>query len=158
VVDPALGPKAKPEDKRILIIDDDESILLLMKTTFDIEGFQVRTAKDGREIIKIAAEFKPHLIITDLMMPGSGGYDVLRSLQGDPLTSKVPVVLVTGSHMNSSTKDLLKQESNLAGYFEKPVRPETLTRHVHKLLNTISLAELRAQSSKDVPINFNDVF
>ncbi|MCG3205338.1 MAG: Response regulator PleD [Elusimicrobia bacterium] len=130
-----------------------------MKTTFEIEGFDVKTARDGRNIQKISSDFKPDLVVTDLMMPGVGGFDVIRQLQSDPVTNKVPVLLITGSNMNESTKSMMQMESNLVGYFEKPVRPETLLRKIHKLLNTASLSEQRAaDSTKDYPTNFNDIF
>lgn len=158
MVEPTPKPKIKSSEKRILVIDDDEAILMLMKTHFEIEGFQVKTAKDGRAIQKLASEYNPDLILTDLMMPGVGGYDVLRELQGDPLTSKTPVLLITGSHMNESTKAMLKSEPNMAGYFEKPVLPATVLLKVHKLLNTISAADQRAEHRKEYPVNFNDVF
>lgn len=154
----SAAKKAHPSEKKILVIDDDEAILALVKSAFDLEGFSVRTGRDGRNIQKVAGEFKPDLIVSDLMMPGLGGYDVLRSLQSDPLTSKIPVFIITGSNMNDSTKSMMQQESNMAGYFEKPFRPETLVQKAHKLLNTMSLADQRAASQKQAPVNFNDVF
>lgn len=132
-------------------MDDDESILSLLKTSFEIEGFQVKIGRDGRNLQKTTAEFKPDLVITDLMMPGVGGYDVIRTLQSDPLTSKVPVFLITGSHMNDSTKAMMKMESNLVGYIEKPFRPEGLMVKVHKILNTLTMAEINAQNNPDIP-------
>ena len=150
--------KAKPSDKKILIVDDDDSIIAMLKMAFSIEGFEVSTARDGREILKKANQFKPDLIISDLMMPGGGGYEVLRSLQSDPLTQKVPVFMITGSHMAASTKEMMQQEPNLAGYFEKPVRPETLIRAVHKRLNTLSREEERSLQRKEPPTNFSDAF
>jgi CheY-like chemotaxis protein len=157
----AESPPAKKEkssDKKIFVVDDDESVVSMMKTALEIEGFQVRTARDGRSMLKKLPEFMPDLIISDLMMPGGGGYEVLRSLQTDPETSKIPVFLVTGSSMAESTKTMMKQESNLAEYFEKPLRAETLLRKVHKRLNTVSPSQAREGESKDGPVNFDDVF
>ncbi len=151
MADQSLSSKANPSDKKVLIVDDDEAIVTMMKIAFSVEGFDVATARDGRNILKKALEYSPDLIICDLMMPGDGGYEVLRSLQGDPATMKVPVLIMTGSSMAASTKSVMLQESNLAGYFEKPVRPETLIKETHKLLNTLSSQEARAQKREEPP-------
>lgn len=156
VTEPTAAKKNNPSDKKIYVVDDDELVLSLLKVALEAEGFQVRTGRDGRNMLKKAQEFKPDLIVSDLMMPGGGGYEVLRSLQSDSETSHTPVLIITGSNMASSTKGMLQQESNLAGYLEKPIRPETLLRHVHKILNTISASEIRAQRPN--PVNFDDVF
>ena len=158
VTDVAVSQKFKPSDKKVLIIDDEESILQLLKSAFEVEGFQVKIGRDGRNIQKVSLEFQPDLIVSDLMMPGVGGYDVLRSLQGDPLTAKIPVIMMTGSQMNDSTKSVMQQEPNLVAYLEKPFRPETIIKKAHKVLNTMSAADVRANQSKDPPVDFNDVF
>ncbi len=158
MADAKTPAKAHPSTKKVLIMDDDDSILALLRSAFEMEGFQVKVGKDGRNIAKVAAEFLPDIIISDLMMPGVGGYDVLRTLQSDPITSKVPVFMITGSHMNDSTKAMLKQESNMAGYIEKPFRPETILIKVHKMLNTMTMADQRAQNSQDTPQGFNERF
>lgn len=151
--------KVNPSDKKILVVDDDDTILAMMKATFQAEGFQVRTARDGRNISAKAAEFKPDLIVTDLMMPGGSGYELLRTMQADQITRKIPVLIITGSHLDKSTQVLMRQEPNVAGFYEKPVRPETLLKHIHKLLNTLSREEERQQQrSQDFPVNFGDVF
>lgn len=156
--EPTPAKKANPADKKIFVIDDDDSILSMLRTTFEVEGFQVRTARDGRDLLKKLQGFIPDLIVSDLMMPGSGGYDVLRVLQGDPQTARVPVFIITGSSMAESTKQVMQQEPNLAGYFQKPIRAESLMRQVHKKLNTLSLKEANEQTRpKPTAFGFDDV-
>ena len=138
-------PKQLPSEKRILVVDDDDAVLQLFRTAIEVEGFQVRTARDGRNLAAKAVEFQPHLIVTDLMMPGGSGYEVLRQLQADETTRATPVIIVTGHVLDDSTKTLLKQESNLAAYLEKPVRPERLLRRIHEILHTLSGEEQRAR-------------
>src|SRR5688500_3737093 len=84
-------------EKKILVVDDDDGVVQMMRTTLEVEGFQVRTSRDGRDVLKKAVDFQPDLIVTDLMMPGAGGYDVIRNLQSDDLTRKTPVLIVTGA-------------------------------------------------------------
>lgn len=138
-------PKGLPSDKRVMVVDDDESVLQLLKATFEVEGFQVRVARDGRNLAQKASEYKPDLIVTDLMMPGGGGYEVLRSLQADDVTRKTPVIMITGHVLDDSTKTMIKQEPNLAALLEKPVRPEKLTKEVHRVLNTMTRDEQNQQ-------------
>lgn len=157
MAEPTPAKKSSPAEKKVLVVDDDDNILMLMKTTLEIEGFQARTGRDGRNILQAALQYKPDLILTDLMMPGGGGYELLRSLQSDPVTRKIPVIIMTGSHLDKTTQALMRQESNLAGYYEKPVRPDVLMKHVHKLLNTLSRDEERKQFTKENPVNFDDV-
>lgn len=126
---------------KIMLVDDDDSILQMIRASLEGEGFQVRTGRDARNFLKKAVDYKPDLIVTDLMMPGGGGYELLRSLQSDDITRKIPVLLMTGYSMDNSTKTMMQQEPNLAGYFEKPLRPEKLIRKVHEVLNTMSLEE-----------------
>lgn len=139
-------PKAVASDRRILVIDDDESIRHLLKASLESEGFQVQSHRDGRDIVKKALDFRADLIISDLMMPGAGGYDVLRLLQSDGLTRKIPVIIVTGFNADASTKKMMELESNLAVYLEKPIHGDKMVREVHRLLNTMSIRE--AHNSK----------
>jgi CheY-like chemotaxis protein len=92
------------------------------------------------------------------MMPGGGGYEIIRNLQMDAATRPVPVIIMTGSHLDSSTKSMMQQEPNLAGYFEKPVRPEVVVKKIHQLLNTLNRDEQRKLMNPDVPGKFNDGF
>jgi DNA-binding response OmpR family regulator len=138
---PASSAKGEPADKRVLVIDDDEHIRAMIHTTLTVEGFQIKTGRDGRDIRGVAQQYKPHMIVTDLMMPGGGGYEVLRSLQGDDETRKIPVLIITGHHMDDSTKELLRQEPNVVGLLEKPFRPHELTARVHAALHTKSKDE-----------------
>jgi len=128
--------KEEPSSKRILVVDDDETIRQLMDATLTSEGFKVKTARDGRGILQIVGSFPPHLIITDLMMPGGGGYELLRVLQADPATSKTPVLIISGANLDNSTKAMMQQEPNVKGFIEKPLHPYSLMVKIHQLLNT----------------------
>jgi CheY-like chemotaxis protein len=150
-------PPAKqlPSEKKIMVFDDDDAILQMMKVALETEGFQVRTGRDGNNILKKAVEYRPDLIVSDLMMPGGGGYEVVRLLQSDDITRKVPVLMITGYAMDSSTKAMIQQEPNMAGFFEKPVRPERLMKKIHEILNTKSLQEQMEERNKKMP-GFDD--
>ncbi len=140
--------KANPQDKRVLLFDDDDSIRTMLQRTLEAEGFQVKTGRDGRNILPKALEFKPDLILTDLMMPGGSGYEVLRILQSDESTRSIPVFIMTGYTLDVSTKQLLQQEPNVKYFLEKPIRPDDMLSRIHKTLGTLSREEKMVQDSQ----------
>lgn len=143
--------KIDPVDRRVFICDDDDAVRQLLKVTLETEGFKVEAARDGRDILKKAQQFRPHLIVTDLMMPGGGGYEVLRTLQMDEITRKIKVMVITGHSKDRSTIDMMKQEPNVVDFLEKPFHPELLLAAVHKALNTLNYHERNAKRQDDFP-------
>lgn len=141
----------------MLVVDDDEGIRHLLQATLEAEGFQVKTARDGRTILDAAQKYSPHLIVCDMMMPGGGGYEVIRAMQSDGATRKIPILLVSGHGFDLSTKDMLKTEPNVVGFFEKPVRPYQFIKKVHEILNTFTREEMNAQKRSEME-GFNKDF
>ena len=85
-----------PDTKRILVIDDDIGMADLLGDFCEALGFEVRCVTDGREALRAAIDFRPHLITLDLSMPYVDGYGVLRQLRGHPATNGTPVMIVSG--------------------------------------------------------------
>ncbi len=77
--------------KKILLIDDEESIHLLYREEFEEEGYEVHSALSGEEALEKVALINPDLVILDINMPGMNGIDVLRRLK--EMNSKMPVIL-----------------------------------------------------------------
>lgn len=123
------------EKKTILIVDDDSEVWDLLYYIVRKEGFRTEKASDGEEALEKARMMPPSLMILDLMLPRLSGFELLRELQNEN-TSDVPVVLISGRHMDQSTLDLLKCEPNVKEFLEKPVKPQTLTALLHSLLGT----------------------
>ncbi len=84
-----------PNQKRILIVEDDNGLAHVYETRFIAEGFAVRRVSNGEEALSAATVFRPHLIILDVMMPRINGYDVLDILRNTPETSGTKVVMLT---------------------------------------------------------------
>ena len=111
VVLPASYVEPKPEDaipvgatgltgehgrrELVLVIDDDPNQRELMTRFLHREGFEARTAPDGRTGLAMAREIKPRAILLDVMMPGIDGWSVLSALKADPELDDIPVVMVT---------------------------------------------------------------
>lgn len=70
--------------QKILVVDDEEDILEILKYNLEKEGFEVKTASDGNAGIEMAEKFDPHLIILDIMMPGMDGIEVCQKLRANP--------------------------------------------------------------------------
>ncbi len=82
---------------KVLIIDDDDELRLVMSEALQDNGFEILTAKDGQEGLKMAFENKPNLILLDLVMPGMDGWEVLEKLKEDEWGSSAHVVILTNS-------------------------------------------------------------
>ncbi|HBA62018.1 MAG TPA: hypothetical protein DCZ92_14630 [Elusimicrobia bacterium] len=124
-----------PEEKRILIVDDDESVWDMLYYIVRKEGFGVEKAADGAEAIEKARLLQPALIILDLMLPKFGGFEVLRELQAEG-TRDIPIILVSGRRMDQTTLEMMRREGNVKEFLEKPVKPRVLTALLHSLLKT----------------------
>jgi len=82
--------------KKILIVDDDKSLVKSVKYHLDRRGYSVRTAHNGKQALKAVEGLCPDLILLDIMMPIMDGYEVLKALKSSPETADIPIVLMTG--------------------------------------------------------------
>jgi signal transduction histidine kinase/DNA-binding response OmpR family regulator len=96
-----------PETGDVLIVDDSEETLELMRRTLENKGFKVVEARDGRQALAAARERRPGLILLDLMMPVMDGFDTLQHLREDPRTAAVPVVVLTAKDLTDADRDRL---------------------------------------------------
>jgi CheY-like chemotaxis protein len=81
---------------RILVVDDHPDIVQTLCCLLRMTGFEVMTASDGRDALKVAAEFHPSVILLDLGLPVLDGYEVIRRLRAEPDLRSIPVIAVTG--------------------------------------------------------------
>jgi len=131
---------------RILCVDDDRPTVTIISGVLKKENYDVETALDGREGLKKAREFKPHIIVLDIMMPGMDGYEVCRQLHDDPATRKIGVIMLTAkggvddpnkeSYMIAAgVQDRLKGfDSGAVEFLTKPVKAKELTKRVKAVL------------------------
>ena len=119
--------------KLVLIIDDDDGVRELLTFLVKKDGYRVECAVDGEDGFQKAERLKPDLILLDLMMPRYGGFEVLRQLQSGGL-SRIPIVVVTGRYTDRSTAEMIRQESNVVDFLEKPLKPNVLGATLERLL------------------------
>jgi two-component system alkaline phosphatase synthesis response regulator PhoP len=118
--------------KRILVVDDEEDILELVRYNLSREGYKILCASSGEEGLKIARAEKPDLIVLDLMLPGVDGLDVTRQLKGDDATRKIPIIMLTAKGEES---DIIKGlELGADDYITKPFSPRVLVARIKAVL------------------------
>ena len=105
----------------VLVIDDDPVILELLRVNFEIEGFDVVTAKDGDEGFALARELQPDVVISDIMMPRRDGLQLLSDLKADPRTEALPVILLSAKAQKSEVEHGLDLGAD--DYITKPFDP-----------------------------------
>ena len=123
------------EHKRILVVDDEEDVQILVSRILRDAGYTVDRASDGKEAIEQLDSVPPDLIVLDLMMPGRGGFDVLKDLQAaDP---DIPIFVVTARALDPSTFQMISMESNVKGVHQKPLDMKVFNAKLHDVLGTV---------------------
>ncbi|HTR82820.1 MAG TPA: response regulator [Bacteroidota bacterium] len=96
------------QSAKILVIDDDRSVIDLVQVILEAEGCVVMKALDGREGLRVAQEENPDLIILDLVMPEISGFNVAYQLKHNPKTQNIPVMVMTSMEIDDETKEQLQ--------------------------------------------------
>jgi len=109
----------KQATSKILVVDDEPSNLFLLEGLLSEEGFNVFTALNGNDAITIARTELPDIILLDIMMPRMTGIDVLELLMKDPLTSDIPVIMVTAKVEAEDVEEALRKGA--VEYIKKPI-------------------------------------
>lgn len=117
--------------KKILIADDEPDILEIIKYNLSAEGYEVITAKDGAEAIDKAKQYKPDLIILDIMMPKRTGVEVLELLRAQPEFQETIIIFLTA--MSDESSHIKGFETGADDYVTKPVSPKILISKVNAL-------------------------
>jgi DNA-binding response OmpR family regulator len=109
---------------RLLIVEDDEAIRSMVADVLIDDGYEVRTASEGGEGLSILAQWRPDLVVLDLMMRGVDGWEFRRRQQAQPEVSRVPVLLVSASRRDELPQ--VAKELDAAGFLPKPFDLDTL--------------------------------
>ena len=117
---------------RILLVDDEPSVVKTVGKRLEIEGFDVVVAFDGEEALAKARQAKPDLIILDLMLPKLDGYHVCAALRKDPQHQKTPIVILTARMDKQDEQMAMSCGAN--AYIRKPFRGEEMLGKIRSLL------------------------
>ncbi|APZ44217.1 response regulator [Acidihalobacter ferrooxydans] len=116
----------------ILVVDDSPTELHVIKGMLEKHGFQVFSAQNGEEGVKIARNVKPDLILMDVVMPGLNGFQATRQLAKMPETASIPVIMVTTKDQETDKVWAMRQGAK--DYIVKPPREKDLIERVNGLL------------------------
>ncbi len=120
---------------RILVADDDADIRLLVVMRLQHSGHDVTGVGDGRAAIEACRENEHDLIVLDVMMPGMDGLAACRELRSDPVTAKVPVILLTARAQSADVEAGIAAGAD--DYVTKPFSPRELAARVDSLLGSV---------------------
>ena len=136
---------------RVLVVDDIAANLKLLEARLNAEYYEVALASSGPEALRLAHSWSPDVILLDVMMPGMDGYEVCRLLKGSPLTSYIPVVMITA--LVDQAERVRGLEAGADDFLSKPVDHATLFARLRALLRTKQVLDafrLRAETAKDL--------
>lgn len=118
--------------KRILVVEDEESLLKLESILFTSKGYSVTGVRDGISALEEIARSRPDLVVLDVMLPGMDGFEVCRTLKEDPLTSSLPVLMLTAK--KSSTDLERGRTAGADAYLTKPFKSVKVLEVIEGLL------------------------
>jgi DNA-binding response OmpR family regulator len=126
------------DKKKILLVDDEESITRTLKLFLDRRGgYKVRTENRGSQTVQVARDFRPDLIVLDIVMPDADGGAIAQDLSEDPELKSVPIVFLTA---------IIKEKEIGGGghtYLAKPVEPDVLIGHIQERLGVQPVSSSR---------------
>jgi len=118
--------------KRLLLVDDDPNLVLLVKDYLEFRGYEVVPAGNGNEALDVMSSFTPDLIICDVMMPEMDGYTFVETIRANPTTDWIPVIFLSA---RGQTADRVRGLTTGADvYMVKPFEPEELVAQVESSL------------------------
>jgi DNA-binding NarL/FixJ family response regulator len=122
--------------KKLLLIDDDPNLILLVKDYLEFRGYEVVTAENGREALEVLEKQTPDMIICDVMMPEMDGYSLVSAIRSDPKTSWIPVLFLSAKGQSQDRVKGLNIGADV--YMVKPFEPEELVAQVESSLKQAS--------------------
>jgi len=136
----------KTRPLRILLVDDDSIILMMLTAWLEDVGYEIKTVANGSDAISTLPNFKPNLVITDLCMEGMDGITLLKEIQ--KYNSILPVIMLSG---NAHISDAVRATHQ--GVFEfltKPVAPDELFHYVRLALNRVGSADINLEFAPEI--------
>lgn len=144
------SPKKMPGEK-ILLVDDEQDIIDLIEYNLLKEGYEVHTANNGKDAIKLANAVEPELVILDVMMPTMDGMETCEALRKNPKHQNVIIAMLTARGEDYS--QIAGFEAGADDYISKPVKPKVLLSRIKALLRRGTLEQKEDDSNLSIKIN-----
>lgn len=116
----------------VLVVEDDPVIIDLLTLTLELEGWTVLRAKDAVSALEIARAERPDIVVSDVMMPGRSGLDLIADLRADEATAAVPVILLSARALAAEVAE--GYSAGAVDYVTKPFDPDDLVERIRKVL------------------------
>ena len=146
------------DSKKLLLIDDDPNLILLVKDYLEFRGYEVMATGNGREALELLNNYIPDMIICDVMMPGMDGHAFVEKIRQDSRTSWIPVMFLSAKGQSQDKIRGLNTGADL--YMIKPFEPEELVAQVEsslkqatRLLGRTNRTPLQEANRIQVPSN-----
>ena len=120
------------EMKRILVVEDNDNNLYLIRFILEKNGFEVIEARDGLSGVEMAVKEKPDLILMDIQLPDINGMEATKRIRASKADGDVPIIALTSYAMAGDREKALA--AGCTGYIEKPINPETVMGEIKKYL------------------------
>ncbi len=117
------------QNLKVLVVDDESDILELLEYNLKKEGYEVKTANDGRKAVEIAKTFQPQLVLLDIMMPHQDGVETCRQLRDAPESSNSFIIFLTARSEEYS--EVAAFENGADDYITKPIKPRALMSRIN---------------------------
>ena len=151
--DTSAGQGPKDENILVLVVEDDTDMRNYLAEIIK-KHFKVITATNGKQGYEKALTTQPDIILSDLVMPGTGGFEMVRLLKDDNLTCDIPVIIITAQTDPSSEIESL--DSGADAFISKPFPEELLVAHLRKILSNIRQRRQVNEHTGNIPDNDED--
>lgn len=138
----------KHDPPLVLIADDQVPTTVLLERVFEHEGYQIKSVYDGITAVDAAKNMQPDLILLDVNMPGMNGFDVLRELRDNPVTSSIPTILITAQGESADIVHGLKLGAD--DYLRKPFQAQELLARAQSKMKSRRLEESLQRRTQDL--------
>jgi CheY-like chemotaxis protein len=146
----------KPQEKRVLVVDDEEDVNFYLCTALEDAGFQVDSARSVDEALKLIRERPPDFVSLDMVMPGKSGILLYHEMRRNKAWAEIPLLFVTGHAKDEGVRRDLDAaaalaESTMSGpatYLEKPV---TAAKYVQAVMEILGVEGREEQTAGQVP-------
>jgi CheY-like chemotaxis protein/phosphoribosyl 1,2-cyclic phosphodiesterase len=130
--EPSLPEPWLPERARILMVDDEPTVLELLSATLADDDYELQTTANGQEALQLAREWRPDLVLLDLKLPGLDGLKVCRQIRAEPGLTEVPVIILSGNGAEEAMADGFAEGAT--DYITKPFAPTMVRTRVRSWL------------------------
>jgi CheY-like chemotaxis protein len=123
----------EPSEPLVLIVEDDLSTRVLYRDFLSHSGFRTIDAHNGFQALEKAQDHQPHVVLTDLAVPGMDGFEFCRALRQSPMTRAIPILAVTGHSEYLDQPERFRQ-AGIDQVLTKPCAPEVIAQQLRRLI------------------------